>query len=82
MEVGDHNAKQVPNVEEPDAPDLVVADQPMPTKPGEYPAKLYGMDVIAVIDYHPIMKKLMAGRCAAVNDVEGLAHARDVKNWG
>lgn len=60
------------------APDLILSNVPIPEEPGEYRAKLYGKDVIAVLaDRHG----WMSGRACFEDDLEALAHCRDVAAW-
>lgn len=60
------------------APDMVIADQPMPANPGEYEGELRGRNVIVVIA--PRYGRL-CGRAAYADDEKALAHCRDVNEW-
>jgi hypothetical protein len=75
----DHCGKQAQeNGWEWGAPDIFDASEPMPTFPGDYPATLYGMPVIAFVRFR---HGHLAGRVATPADVEGFAHAKESENW-
>ncbi len=66
------------------APDLFVCDQPMPTAEGDFPAKLYGLDVVAFIRYRwgqKVEGDYLAGRVASPLDETGFAHAQNREEW-
>lgn len=61
--------------------DLFLADQPMPTKPGEYRASLYGQPLIVVLSYRH-NNTIFGGRAALASDKVALAHVRRPQDWG
>ena len=60
------------------APDLFLADEPMPVEAGTYACEIRGLPAVAVIAQR---HGGLAGRVALVKDTEALTHALDVEAW-
>jgi len=61
------------------SPDIFMADQPMPTRPGSYPVTIHGFRGIAVIAER---FGRLGGRVVLVHDFPALQHATRPEDWG
>ncbi len=61
------------------APDLFLADQPMPTVEGEYEATLYGQRVVVFI--HKRFGSYLGGRAVFWADTEAYEYASHPERW-
>ncbi len=60
------------------APDIFLANEPMPTEAGSYPCIVRGLPSVAIIAER---YGTLCGRVALVSDTEALVHALDVEAW-
>ncbi len=60
------------------APDIFMADEPMPEQEGNYLVWIDGQPAVAVIAMH---YNTLSGRIALISDTEALRHALDTKSW-
>lgn len=62
------------------APDIFMADVPMPKRAGSYPVLINGVKGIAIIA-RPDRKRFLEGRVVLIDDFTGLQHACKPEDW-